>query len=197
VSIAVGREKADITLPYEDNKGQASNLTLCEVLQHTLTDAILRGNSGTAFVDPNLLNFSITAADRQHVRNSNALRGAVRDIIAETKAKGIEEGTNLISVLLTDQYYLQDEERIIDEVLTLFAAGSQTVQMTTANLFVYISKDHRIRDLLNKEVDATLGPISDDFSGKFNNEVAQDLEYLGYCFLESLRIEPPVAISPF
>merc|ERR1712166_656431 len=143
------------------------------------------------------MNFSITSADRRHVRNSNAIRGAVRDMVAEAKANGVEEGSNLISVLLTDQYYLQDEERIIDEVLTLFAAGSQTVQMTTANLFVYISMDHRIRDILNKEIDATLGPISDDFSGKFNNEVAQDLEYLGYCFLESLRIEAPVSISPF
>jgi len=104
-----------------------------------------------AFIEPSLLTWTITASDKRHAKNCNVVRGAVREMIQERKASLAKDHGNLgdlISVLLTDEYYSVNEERIIDEVLTLFAAGSQTVQMASANLFAYISMDHSVRDKL-------------------------------------------------
>lgn len=103
--------------------------------------------------------------------------------------------TDLLSILLTTDFYKNDDEKIIDEIYTMFLAGTKTVQTTTTNLFYYLEQYPEVKKKLLAEVDEKLSPISDDFIAKFSQKKADELEYLRYCFMETLRIEPPVAGS--
>lgn len=100
----------------------------------------------------------------------------------------------MLSALIKNDLY-NDDELIIDEIVILFLAGSKTVQLTTTNLFCYLEKEPEVRRKLQAEIDEKLGPIKDDINGKFDQELSDSFEYLKNCFLESLRIEPPVTMS--
>lgn len=50
-----------------------------------------------------------------------------------------------------------------------------------------------MEEKLLKEVDSILGPINDDFMGKFDLNVAEEFQYLRLCFLETLRMESPLS----
>ena len=86
---------------------------------------------------------------------------------------------------------------IIDEILVLFLAGSKTVQLTIANMFCYLGQNKEYKVKLQEEIDSQIGLIADDIQGKFDQETTEKLEFLRRCFNETLRIEPPVAISTF
>jgi len=60
------------------------------------------------------------------------------------KTKSFIEGTDdLLSILISSAGY--DDEKIIDDVFMLFLAGSQTVRLTTANLFCYLEQNQEAR----------------------------------------------------
>jgi len=101
----------------------------------------------------------------------------------------------MLTILTKHEFFAGQEEKIIDEIVGLFAAGSKTVQTTTANLICYLEKHPQVKSKLQNEIDSKIGPIQDDIKGKFNKELAEEFEYLRDCFFETLRIEAPVAQS--
>jgi len=106
-----------------------------------------------------------------------------------------EDSPDMLTILTKHEFFAGQEEKIIDEIVGLFAAGSKTVQTTTANLICYLEKHPQVKSKLQNEIDSKIGPIQDDIKGKFNKELAEEFEYLRDCFFETLRIEAPVAQS--
>ena len=45
---------------------------------------------------------------------------------------------DLITILLRSEMFKNEEEKIIDEVIGMFLAGTQTVRLTTTNLMCYL-----------------------------------------------------------
>ena len=70
-----------------------------------------------------------------------------------------EDSSDLMSILLGNEAFTGQEEKIIDEIIVLFFAGSRTVQMTMTNIICYMNKHKQMYAKLQAEVDSNLGPI--------------------------------------
>ena len=88
-----------------------------------------------------------------------------------------DEG-DLLSMLMKDELYGPKPETIIDEIMTMFLAGTITIQVSSSNMILHSTFYPRVQKLLNAEVDANLDPISDDFKNKFTIDVVDNFNYL-------------------
>jgi len=122
---------------------------------------------------PELRPYLITGKDKRYGRNIASLRGVIGNIINERR-KGntqsyIKDGSeDLLSILIKERFYDTDE-KIIDELCTFFLAGMKTIQLTTANLIMYITQHPDIKQRL---LDETMPAVD---KAKFN--IVEDLTY--------------------
>ena len=91
-------------------------------------------------------------------------------------------------MLETEFYSSENDGTIIDEILTFFFAGMKTIQISTTNLVYHVVKNKAIREKLLTEI--RLKTIDD-----LTYEKAMEFEYLGMCYCEALRREPPAGIT--
>jgi hypothetical protein len=77
---------------------------------------------------PFLANVFLTRKERELKRNCIAVRNLVGDLVdkrkAENEAKCNLKEDDLMSILIKDPIFADDKEVIIDELLTIFFAGS-------------------------------------------------------------------------
>ena len=66
------------------------------------------------------------ASDRRYVKNCRGLRNFISQIIDEKKASKLTDPSDFLAALLQDESY-QEREDVIDDILILFLAGSETV----------------------------------------------------------------------
>ena len=137
--------------------------------------------------------------DRREARNSQRLRGLIQQMINDRRSgKGhkYEEGTtDLLEILITNEFYKTQDELMIDEILTFFVAGMKTIQLSTTNLIWYMAKNPEMKKKLLAEIIPVVEAAKDDIASKLEYDKVMDFEYLHQCFYESMRIEPPVGIS--
>jgi len=149
------------------------------------------------FIEPKAMWINLTKVDFWVKRNSQAVRATLRKLLTDRRLGKSEafygdDTPDLLSILLQNEFYMNDDEKIIDEIFTLFLAGSKTVQTTTTNLVCYLDKNPKEKKILVEEIDSKLSPIKDRLIEKFDQDLAEEFSYLRNCFYESLRIEPPV-----
>lgn len=79
----------------------------------------------------------------------------MREVINRRKSDR-EQGTNskddLLELLLKDETFCHDDEVIIDELLTIFFAGSQTSANATQNLIFNLCKKPEYKERIIKEI---------------------------------------------
>ncbi|WP_040834304.1 cytochrome P450 [Nocardia brevicatena] len=116
------------------------------------------------------------------------LFGVVDRIIAEYRARG-EDHCDIVSMLIAARFDdgtgLSDQE-IRDEVMTMYAAGYETVSNTLAFAFHELGRRPDIRDRLEREAADVLG------DGPVSAENIHDLVYTEKVFTETLRRYCPV-----
>lgn len=94
---------------------------------------------------PFLASWQITPFERDQKRNAKALRDFCQEIIEKRRAvieKNPEAGKagDFLTILLVEEHFKNRNERVIDEVLTFFFAGSQTSAVATQNLIFALCK---------------------------------------------------------
>lgn len=52
----------------------------------------------------------------------------------------VDDSVDLLTMLVSNELFKDDDKKIIDECLTMFFAGTQTVSMTTGNLMQYLTQ---------------------------------------------------------
>lgn len=52
----------------------------------------------------------------------------------------VDDSIDLLSMLVSNELFKDDDKKILDECLTMFFAGTQTVSMTTGNLMQYLTQ---------------------------------------------------------
>lgn len=113
---------------------------------------------------------------------------------------------DFLTILIVDEMFKNRNERIIDEVLTFFFAGSQTSSVTVQNLVYALCKhpayQDKILEELNREIvqphlkETGRSATEDmDILSLITYENCNDLQFYGSCFNESLRIMAPVYYS--
>jgi cytochrome P450 len=104
---------------------------------------------------PELRAYLITPKDKRYGRNIACLRGVIRNIINDRKKGNTQSYNNdgsedLLSILIKERFYNTDE-KMIDELCTFFLAGMKTIQLTTANLIMYLTQNPEMKQRLLDE----------------------------------------------
>lgn len=128
----------------------------------------------------------------RRARIGDQLRRVCHRLIAEKRAdmdRGVQQGDDILSMLLrTDTF---DEESLVDQMLTFFAAGHETTSnaLTWASYFLAIHP--HIQDRLRAEL-TTHVRLTDD---AFTNDTLNNLPYLQAVSQEVLRFQPTVPLT--
>lgn len=101
-----------------------------------------------------------------------------------------------MDILLADSMFSENNEVVIDELLTIFFAGSQTSANVTQNLIMHLCKQPEYKTKIVEEIKLVIGiDVDQDILLKLNVENSQNLSFYSNCFSESMRLQPPVYYS--
>ena len=88
---------------------------------------------------PSLATYYLTPHERELKANCIAVRNFVSQIVDKRRLEMINKNQvreDLLSLLLEDPLFNENNEAIIDELLTIFLAGSQSTANVTQNLIL-------------------------------------------------------------
>eukprot|EP00347_Sterkiella_histriomuscorum_P023205 403335549 len=203
LNTAFGEDLKNQTLPYVLN-GAVTQKGLGQYLRDIFMYIIFKSARYELMIIPALTFLFYKKSDREYLKNAKVARDFCRQLIQERR-KNLDqhkERADLLTILLLDEEYSKNEEEIIDECITFFLAGSQTVIAANANLIQYATMNPEIQNKLLQEFRHVILPdlnqeqlLNIDIRKEFNYDKIQDLNYFMMCFNESMRIEPPVSFS--
>ena len=145
---------ADLNLPYIEN-GVTKMRPLGNVLRDLFLYIAFRGMRKEVAFIPYLVFFYYTKKDRECMQNVKTCREFCRKLVLERKKQMKEPGYvkhsqgDLLSTLIEDEEgFAENNEVLIDECITFFLAGSQTVKATSANIIQHITQKDEVRNKL-------------------------------------------------
>ena len=165
-----------------------------------------------------MANTFLTPHERNLKANAKALRKLIGDIVDRRRSVLANDPSqknkgDFLTILLTEPFFMNNQQRIIDECLTFFFAGSQTSANATQNLMMALIKNPQYQTQLLNEFDKEIvqehlkervskgelavgQTVEDiDFLSLLNYENCGNLQLFTNCFNESLRMQPPVFFS--
>ena len=103
------------------------------------------------FFFPFFINAYITPYERGLKANAVALRNFFNDIVIRRRESiaqnpKLKEAGDFLTILLTEELFMNDNDRIVDECLTFFFGGTQTSAVTSQNLIVALLKHPNYED---------------------------------------------------
>ena len=140
--------------------------------------------------------------DREYLQNIKTVRTFIENLVNERKnnmAK-FKDSVDLLSILCSDEYFASHPSDMVDEIITMFLAGSFTLKTSNSNLIQYLAMNPEVHSKLMKEIKSEILKGEDlnqpiDTNKVFTYETVDNLRYFVQCFYESLRIEPPSVSS--
>jgi len=196
-----------VRLPYEQN-GVVKELSIDQFLRKCTSFMLFRAGRKIFSVIPYLMFFYYSSADREYKRNIKCIRDFCEKIIIERKQQleGPEKdkfvnNPDLLTILLSDDMFKNNNKAMIDEIITFFLAGSFTLRSVNSNMFMYLGMNPDVNQKLMKElIETHLKDFIDDSKPidtekVYTFESVENLKYFVNCFYESLRIEPPTVAS--
>ena len=156
---------------------------------------------------PETTKYFVLPQDKEIWNNVMTLRGLLETFVEERRQQ-IKDGTasdfgDLLAILLTDDLFKNNNKMIIDECLTFFFAATQTSSMSTQNMLFYLTQQPKYRERVREEIQTQIIDkleSKDELKQKglenvLDFENIAHLKFYSSCFMESLRIEPPVMYS--
>ena len=196
-SILVGVKYSFMKIPHTDlDTGKVTQKTLGDYMDAIIEDQMSRLTKNPLLkINPaKFAEKEIFAVDTRFFSNVRELRAFIKKIIEAKKEQKDGNAADIVSLLLQDSSY-QNEEDIIDDMLLMFIAGSKTIMSVTINyicsMLHYPEEEKRLR----VEVEDLFKRIGSDVVGKLNQEAVEDLEYVKNSYNESLRLNSAAAIS--
>lgn len=87
------------------------------------------------------------------------------------------EQEDLLSILISTEFYNQQDNLIIDEILTFFFAGMKTIVVSTTNLVYYMTQNPEIKAKILNEVLPPLEKVSENLVQKLSYDTVMEFEY--------------------
>lgn len=120
----------------------------------------------------------------------------LNEFVEERKSGRLSSYTNgqtdLLSILLENEFYKDDSDLIVTELLSFWLAGMKTFQLSNSNTICYLDIYPEVKKKLLAEIEPVVAAAKDNIVEKLKFETVMDFEYLHQVFYESLRIEPPI-----
>ena len=103
----------------------------------------------------------------------------------------MKDGSDVVSLMLADKEVFGEDD-VIDEVLDLMVAGTQTTQNVTQYSLFHFMTDEESLERTRAEFSSLQGSGVDD---RLTFDNLSELNYLGYVIQESLRLSPPATAT--
>jgi cytochrome P450 len=100
-----------------------------------------------------------------------------------------------MSILLEAEIYKDDEELIIDDIITFFAAGMRTITVSTTNTIVHLLKNPEWYSRVLKEISPALSAAQGNVVQDLSYEKVMEFNNLMLFYTEVLRLEPPIPVG--
>jgi len=128
ISCSVGPACAERLVDFENDDGTIKKVKISDSLLTLAPLAIAKTFHLKNILFPVLIGYSVSAPDRRYARNCKRLRDLLQLFINERRTGKTKYGElpDLISILTTSDLYKNDDEHIIDDIITVFTAGMRT-----------------------------------------------------------------------
>lgn len=128
LTTALGEDVSQQQVNYWQG-GKLTKVSVAYSLRETFHHLIERMSHVHVFFFPFMADVYLTPAERAMKANAGFLRELIGQIVerrrtAMAKDPSIKEKADFLTILLTEPFFMDDNERIIDECLTFFFAGS-------------------------------------------------------------------------
>ena len=125
LSCMVGEDHSETKVDYWIN-GKLTKQDLAYALRNSFMQSINRLSTPHICLFPFLANFYITKSERDLKANCKSVRDLVRALINKRMNSDPAGHNDLLTMMLDDKLFSSDIEIAVDELLTIFFAGSQT-----------------------------------------------------------------------
>lgn len=199
VNCTVGAD-SNIRVPFESETGDIAEVSMKESMRVLLKQTFLRPLTFPYMINPWLLRFLLSSKDRRYKRNINRLRASIQKLIDGRRLKNSrndnqDTNNDLLTILISSEFFKKDDNLVIDEMLTFFAAGMGTIRSTTTNLICYMAMNPTLKSQLLQEILPVVKEAKENIVDRLSYESVMDLDFLQRCVYETLRIEPPIPIT--
>lgn len=123
LACVVGKDVSENMIEYWVN-GVPTKKDLGYALRKTFVEMIERLASPHVSLFPWLADVYLTQHERDLARNCQSIRNLVNSIIQQRKPTQNGDDNDLLSILLLNPLFADNDELMIDELLTIFFAGS-------------------------------------------------------------------------
>lgn len=149
----VGDDISNLQVDYWQG-GRLTKQDLSFALRNSFQQCVNRMSTLHVCLLPFLANVYLTPHERDLRANCLSIRNLVASIIEERKHE-VEKGStkdDLLSIMLQDSLFMDDEQITVDELLTVFFAGSQTSSNVTQNLILHLCKHPQYKQQILTEI---------------------------------------------
>jgi cytochrome P450 len=103
---------------------------------------------------------------------------------------------DLLGLLVEDGFYKEHEDRLVDDIIVMFIAGMETIQISTTNLVQHLTAKPDLQKRLIEETESYLvGAEREGIVAGLTSEITENFNFTRNCFYESLRLDPPTSVS--
>ena len=96
--------------------------------------------------------------DREYKKNLTVVRGFIENLINERREniEKFKDSVDLLTILVSDEYFSKNTSAMIDEIMVLFLAGSFTLKTTNSNLIQYLALNDKPYKKLMAEIKTSM-----------------------------------------
>ena len=153
LTCVLGKDIGDNEMEFREN-GTIKRVPISFVLRDTFQKMIERYQAPHVILFPFLADWYIFPHERDIQANALAVRNVVRQVIDTRRKQETEIGRgDLLSIMLGDPMFSENDEVMIDELLTIFFAGSQTTANATQNLILHLLQHPKYEQAILDELD--------------------------------------------
>jgi cytochrome P450 len=142
------------------------------MIKRTFDDTVNRMSYITYILFPRLIRFPITFDCQRYKRNVASVRAAMQQIMDERRSgackRNFQDCEDILDILLSSPLYLNDDEKLKDELYGIFVGGNDTIKTSTTNTICYLAMHPEIKAKFMAEVTPILDSVSDDFINKLD-----------------------------
>ncbi len=129
INVSVGLGYSDQQIEYETQAGK-EYVGIAECIQRLARISFQRPFELNNILLPRLLTWCYKPSDLRFKRNILRLRQVIQSLIDDRRkgnSKTYDKEADLLSILLSTEFYEGRDDLMIDEILTFFVAGMKTI----------------------------------------------------------------------